>query len=468
MQNATPLDDAARAFLAGGFASFTTPGHGRGTNADLFLALDAPLCAGADDLRGSRRLLEQAQDLAASAWGADWCRFIVNGSTQGNQALALAAASPGDRVLISRTVHKSLLAGLVLAGLDPVFLQPDLDAATGLPLRMPVARVRDALAANPGARAVFLTEPSYVGSFSDVAAIAAVTHAAGATLLVDGAWGAHFGFHPALPSHALALGADALVTSTHKTLPAFTQSAVLLARRGRIDLDRLDASFELLNTTSPSGSIYASIDRARSIMATRGAALLEVTIAQAERIRAALRAVPGIRLAATDDTTKVVALLAGTGADGFAVEAECELHGVRFEMVDASLLVPLLHVGTADEWVDRLVAVLPAAIERHRGTPRPFAVSAAFTVEPEAAMTPRDAFFAPRERVSAAAAAGRIAVETITPYPPGIPAIAPGEVIRREVLDALRAERAAGSRIAYCSDPALDTVLVAARRAEKT
>jgi arginine decarboxylase len=460
MPSDAPLADASRAFLAAGVASFTTPGHGRHPDlADALLALDLPLSTGADDLRLTADVLGRAQALAASAWGADRCWFLVNGSTQGNEAMALAAAEPRDRVLVSRTMHKSLFAGLVLAGLDPIYVRPELDPATGLPGRMDPARIAAGLAGG-GIRAVFLTEPSYVGAFSDVEAIADLVHGAGATLLVDGAWGAHLGFHPALPAHALARGADALVLSTHKTLPAFTQSALLLARAGRLDLDQLDRAFGLLETTSPSCAILASIDAARQTMQADGERLLTVTIAQARRIREALEQVEGVTVSVGDDPTKLVILLAGTGADGFAVERDCEAAGVRFEMLDRNLIVPLLHVGTHDAWVDRLCQVLPASIERHRGPARAPQVSIAFLAEPEPAMTPRRAFYAPHETVSFQQAIGRISAETVTPYPPGIPALAPGEVITAEVLDALRDEAAQGSRIAYCTDPTLETLVV--------
>ncbi len=463
MQDDAPLAAASQAFLKAGVASFTTPGHGRRPGlADALLSLDMPLSTGADDLRMTTDVLGQAQSLAAELWGAERCWFLLNGSTQGNQAMALAAGRPGDRVLVSRTVHKSLFAGLVVAGLDPVYVRPQLDAVTGLPGRMDPARIREGVEA-ADTRAVFLTEPSYVGAFSDVAAIAAIAHGAGAALLVDGAWGAHLGFHPGLPSHALAQGADALVVSTHKTLPAFTQSALLLARAGYLDLDQLDRSFGLLETTSPSCAILASIDRARHLMAADGERLLTTTIAQSERIRRALEAVEGVRVVVGDDPTKLVVLLAGAGADGFAVEADCEAAGIRFEMLDRNLIVPLLHVGIHPEWVDRLCETLPAAIERHRGTPRPPGISIAFLTEPETAMTPREAFFAPRETVSWRHAAGRVSAETVTPYPPGIPALAPGEVISAEVVDALRGEAAHGSRISYCADPTLDTLVVVSR-----
>ena len=374
------LDDAARDFLAADIASFTTPGHGRNPLvADAFLALDLPLTSAIDDLRESKGMLPAAEARAARAWGADWCRFVVNGSSQGNQAMALGAARHGAKVIVSRTIHKSLFAAFVLGGLDPVFLRPELDPRDGPAGRDAAgAGSRSALAEHPDAAAVFLTEPSYVGVLSDVAAIAAGCHAAGVPLLVDGAWGAHLGFHPALPPHALASGADALVLSTHKTLPAFTQSALLLARAGSLEVRRLAEAFDLLNTTSPSGAIYASIDRARALLEHHGVELLDRTLAQAARVRAALAGIEGIRMVRPDapavhaiDPTKIVVSLDGTGADGFAVEADAYAAGIRFEMADRSLIVPLLHVGVADAWIDRLLEFLPGvdrAPPRHAAT----------------------------------------------------------------------------------------------------
>jgi arginine decarboxylase len=465
------LDAAARRFLESDTASFTTPGHGRNPAvADALLALDLPLATGVDDLRETQGILPAAEGRAAAAWGADACRFVLNGSTQGNQAMVLGATRPGDTVIVSRTVHKSLFAALVLGGLQPVFVHPELDPATGLPGGMTPARVAAALAGAPAATAVILTEPSYVGVLSDVAAIAELCHDRGVPLLVDGAWGAHLGFHPDLPAHALAQGADVMVLSAHKTLPAFTQSALLLTRHGLIDPRRMADAFELLHTTSPAAAIYASIDRARALMQHRGAALLARTLAQAGRLRAAAAAIDGVALVAADapgvaalDPTKVIICLGGTGADGFAVEADLVAAGVHVEMADRSLLLPLLHVGVSDTWLDRLLAALGPSIERHRGTPRAPRTSVAFTARPESAMAPRDAFFAAHERVPAARAAGRIAAETVTPYPPGIPALAPGEVVTAELIAALRQERAEGSKIAYCSDPSLDTLVVVSR-----
>jgi lysine decarboxylase len=366
---------------------------------------------------------------------------------------------------VSRSLHKSVLAGLVLSGLDPVWVRSDVDPVTGLPLALPEERVGEALRAEPDVCGALLVEPSFVGVLSDLAAIAGHCHAAGVPLVVDQAWGAHLGFHPDLPPHALGLGADAFVASAHKTLPAFTQGAYLFARGGRLDSARLDESFELLHTTSPSAAIMASLDRARQLLAVRGEELLGEALRLAALAREQLAAVDGLAVVASDDPTKLALALPGTGADGLEVEADLFAEGIRLELANRDLLVPLLTVGDTEAGVERLADALVRSLERRRGDPRPpGGASAVWGVAPEAAMTPREAFFAPRETVAAEDAHGRVAAETVAPYPPGIPAIAPGELVSKELVDALREAAAGGTRLAYCADPSLATLQVVERQ----
>ncbi|HUZ83065.1 MAG TPA: hypothetical protein VMU66_00110 [Gaiellales bacterium] len=460
-----PLADAVEAFLADPGTSFTVPGHKRSTAlGGPLLAHDLPLVSGADDARMGRGLLQRAEQLAARLWGADMCRFSVSGSSHGNQSFALAVGRPGDRVIVTRSLHKSLFAGLVLAGLSPIWVRPRLDPRTGLAGPLPVEELERALADAPDARAVFLVEPSYTGALSAIERIATAVHAAGMPLVVDQAWGAHLGFHPDLPRHALDRGADGMVTSTHKALTAFTQGSIVLARGPRIDHHRLDEAFELLHTTSPAAAILASTDRARALVEDRGEQLLGATIELVDDARERLSSIPGLVVADCPDPTKLVLALAGTGADGFRVEADLLAAGVRLEMADRDTLVPIVTLADTAAAVDRLVATVSASLERRRAAPRAPSGSVAWSIEPETVMTPREAWFAPRERVSRRRAVGRIAAETAAPYPPGIPAIAPGERITAELLDALVAEAAAGSRIAYCRDPRLDTLLVVDER----
>jgi lysine decarboxylase len=451
---------------AGELTPMSVPGHKQ--RHDLtgdVTAGDAPLYGGVDTIKHADELLADAERRAAGLWGADWCRFSVAGSTHGNQALALAAGEPGRPVVVTRALHRSLLLGLVLAGLDPVWVLPAVDPATGLPGPVPVSAVRGALARHPDACAVFLGDPSYVGTTGDLAGHAAAAHGAGVPLLVDAAWAAHLGFHPGLPPHALAAGADAMVTSAHKVLPAYTQGALVLARTGRLDPARLDRAFEATHTTSPAGAIVASIDAARALLARDGeelcGRLLRVVAAAKDR----LRQVPGLDVLDGPgvEPAKLVVLLAGTGAHGIAVENDLIAVGMPVEMADRDTIIPIVTLADDEAAAARFTAALAGIIEAHRGPPRRPVPAASWTVIPEMAMPPRQAFFCRNETRSAAQAVGRVSGELVAPYPPGVPVLAPGEVITAAALDALRAAQADGGRIAYAADPSLATFQVIAR-----
>jgi arginine decarboxylase len=453
---------------------FTIPGHKRAAGRfsaalGALLAGDVPLHGGLDTVTLAGGVLADAQARAARLWGGDWCRFSTGGSTHANQALALAAARPGDEVLVARSAHRSTLLGLVLADLVPVWLPATVDERFGMPAGVAPQALRAALARHPAARGVFLVEPGYLGAMSDLPALVAVAAEARVPVLVDQAWGAHFGFHPALPGHALAHGADALVTSVHKTLPGYSQAALLVARTGRLDPDRLDRAVEAGATTSPAGSVLASIDGARALLAARGRELLGPLVELVGWARERLRALPGVLVPGPEDfpagrfdPAKLVVLLAGTGATGTEVERDLAGAGVPVEMADRDTVVPIVTLADSAATVARLVAEVGAALGRHRGPPRPHRIAPQWTIAGAAAMTPRAAFFAEHETVPAAAAVGRICAEVVAPYPPGVPVLVPGEVVTSAALAALRAVRDAGTRIAYAADPALASIQVVA------
>jgi arginine decarboxylase len=458
-----PLLDAWLTFQEQTPTAFTIPGHKH--RHDLVgdvVAGDVPLYAGLDTMKLTSGVLIEAERRAARVWGADYCRFSTGGATHANQAVALALAGDGDEVVVSRTLHRSLLLGLVLAGLRPVWVRPEVDAATGLPLGVAPQTVRSALAEHPDAKAVLVGEPSYVGTVGDVAGLAAAAHEYDVPLVVDAAWAAHFGFHPDLPHHALQLGADVMVTSAHKTLPAWSQAALVLARSERIDLARLEAGVEATATTSPAGAMLASTDAARSLLERDGAELLGAAIAAVRQARDRLRAVDG--LAVLDgpdvDPLKLTLVLAGTGADGNAIERDLLAAGLPVESADREVIVAIATLADTTASLDALVTVLIESIARHRGEPRPVVGAAVYTVEPVMAMPPRQAFFSRRETVPLGHVAGRISAELIAPYPPGIPVLAPGEEITSHTLAALAQAKAAGVRIAYAADPSLTSVTV--------
>ncbi len=460
-----PLLDAWLRFQEEAPTPFTIPGHKQ--RLDLVgdvVAGDVPLYAGLDTMKLSRGVVADAESRAARLWGVDLCRFSVGGSTHGNQAFALAVGRPGDRVVVARTLHRSMLLGLVLAGLEPVWVRPAVDPSHGLPVGVTAAALEAALATAPEARAVFVGDPSYVGTVGDVGALAAVAHAHGIPLVVDAAWGAHLGFHPSLPPHALAAGADALVTSAHKALPAWSQGALVLARSGRIGRARFDAGIEATATTSPSGAILASIDAARALLERDGEALLGPVIEAVAAVRRRLARVPGLVVlsGAGVDPTRLVVVLPGTGADGNAVETDLLAAGMPVEMADRDTVVAMVTLADTRERLERLAVAVAESVERHRGPAREVAASAVWVVDPVTVVPPREAFFAGRESVPVERAVGRVSAELVAPYPPGIPVLAPGEEVTAEVVEALRAARAAGSRIAYAADPTVRTLDVIA------
>jgi lysine decarboxylase len=450
---------------AGQWTPMITPGHHRRLDlAGAVVGGDIPLLGGLGSMKDADDLRADAEARAAKLWGADWCRFSVAGSTHGNQALCLALGQPGQKVIVTRTLHRSLLLGIVLAGLIPVWVHPQIDPRSGLPVAVTVQAVRDALAAHPDACGVILGDPSYTGATGDLAGHAAAAHEAGVPLIVDAAWAAYLGFHPSLPQHALAAGADAMVTSVHKTLTAYSQGALVLARTGLLARGRLDRGFAATHTTSPAGAILASVDAARALMARHGEMLCGRLLRTVAEARARLLEVPGLDVLDGPgmDPAKLVVLLAGTGAHGALVEADLIDAGMPVDMAERDTLIPVVTIADDEKQVAAFTEELITAIERHRGTPRGPAPAAAWTIRPQTKMPPRDAFFAPTRTVAADNAAGRVSAELVTLYPPGVPVLAPGELITRRALAALREAAAAGSRVAYAADPTLATFQVVA------
>jgi len=322
--------------------------------------------------------------------------------------------------------------------------------------------VADALTKHPGARAVLVGDPSYVGTVGDVAGLAAVAHARDVPLVVDAAWAAHFGFHPDLPRHALQLGADAMVVSAHKTLPAWSQAALVLARSDRLDAARLDAAVEAGHTTSPAGAILASTDAARALLERDGATLTGEALAAVRAARDRLAAVAGLVVldGPAVDPLKLTLVLPGTGADGNAVEADLLAEGLPVEAAERDTLVAQVSLADTAATLGRLTDALVRSLGRRRGEPRGVVTGAAYAVEPVTDMSPREAFFAPTATVPTERAVGRVSAELVAPYPPGVPVLAPGERVTREPLDALVAARGAGTRVAYAADPTLETLRV--------
>jgi arginine/lysine/ornithine decarboxylase len=480
-QRRAPYFEALQEYASVPRSVFHTPGHiqGRGSHerlGELFgpetLKLD--LCTGLGTLDGVHgSALEQAEELAAAAYGAERSWFLVNGSTSGNQIMVISVCHPGDVILTSRNTHKAIVSALILAGAKPVYLPPELDPASHIAHGVTPATVEAGLTAYPQAKGVLIVSPTYYGTCCDVAGIAEVAHRHGVPLLVDEAWGPHLPFHDDLPSHALALGADAAVTGTHKLIGSVTQASMLHVQGPLIDQDRIEVVSKLLLSTSPSCLLYASLDVARMQMATEGEALLHETISLAEEARSILGDHP--RLSCIDkrligsygvqaiDPTRLCVNVIGTGHTGYEVDRILfESFDVSVEMSDFANVLANVTIGHDRESVERLTSALLAIADKLNDPAPPVAgfLESGLVHLPEQVFSPTEAFHAPQERVPLMESVGRVSAELAASYPPGIPVVVPGERLTPELVEYLALQVLAGCRIVGPRDPELDTIQV--------
>ncbi len=384
-QPSAPYLEAVTAYGFRGSLRFHVPGHKGGAGADpglrsalgdRALLLDVPQDIEGIDVGPSPTPYERAERLAAEAYGAECTWFLTNGATQGNHALCLALAGPGQCVVLQRNSHASLIDGLVLSGGMPGWVAPEYDVELGMAHGVTPDALQTAVDAHPDATAAFIVSPTYYGMAADVAACAEVAHAANAALVVDNAWGSHFGFHAALPASPLSLGADAMVASTHKIVGSLTQSAMLLvAPGGRVDPEAVARAVRLVRSTSPSALLMASLDAARRQLAVHGEALLDRTIAASMRARIAIDAAPGcVTLGARMvgqagiagwDPLRIVIDVRGTGATGYEVAAELRgSYDIYIELATHATLVLVLGLAEPVEPLERLAHDFAETVKR--------------------------------------------------------------------------------------------------------
>ena len=471
LRDSAPLLDAYLSYFESARTPFTIPGHKqRASRLDAGLGLvvdsDIPLYGGLDEIKLTNQVLKRAEALAATLWNADYARFSTGGSTHANQAVILALGKPGDKVALSRTAHRSVLSALVLAGLEPIWLSPEIDGATGVPIGISVQEFERVIDQKP--IALLLTEPGYLGTLSDLAALVELAHTHSIPVIVDAAWGGHFGFSDVVPQHCLQLGADALITSTHKALPGYSASALLIAQGKFLDLDRIEQSFETTHTTSPAGAPLASIDGCRALLQTQGRELINSLVVNVDNFKKAVQSnfnLP-IFLNATDfpkgrfDPTKIVLRANQLGASGVGIEKALLELNIRVEMADNDTLVFLATLADSSNEFDALARELIPILAGLERPPRLTATSLSWSVVPIVGISMRDAYFAQTHMVKACDAIGRISADLIAPYPPGVAVIAPGEVLTPTIIEGLAATKAAGVRIAYATDETLATYRV--------
>ncbi|MGW5359012.1 aminotransferase class I/II-fold pyridoxal phosphate-dependent enzyme [Actinopolymorpha pittospori] len=481
-----PVLQAIEDYRSGGYVTFLPPGHkqGRGVDPrvlavvgqDVF-ASDIILMNGLDDRHMGQGVLARAEALMADAVDADHAFFSTCGSSLSVKAALLSVACPGEKLLVARNIHKSAVAGLIISGVEPVWVRPRWDPKQEIAHSPGPDAVRRAFEAEPDAEGMLLITPTDYGSCAAIRETAEVCHAHDRPLVVDEAWGAHFPFHDGLPSWAMDAGADLCVTSVHKMGNGLEQGSVYHLQGSRIAPEVLEARADLLDTTSPSALIYAGMDGWRRQMIEHGTALLDGALHLARTARQEIAGIPGLYLLERDDLVgpeladdhdplKLMIDLADLGRSGYDVNEWLRAnHRVDLGLSDHRHVVAQITVADDEETVGRLVAALRDLVDRVEEVPaaRRVEIPPPGALELEQALLPRDAFFGPVEKVSAQNAVGRTAAETISPYPPGAPTILPGEVITQTAIDYLRSGVAAGMYLPDATSPELDVVRVVAR-----
>ena len=481
-QPTAPYLDAIVSYGFRGSTRFHVPGHKAGAGADPglrwalgeeALTLDIPQDIVGVDLGPAPTPYERAEQLAAEAHGAARSWFLTNGATQGNHALCLALAGPRERVVLQRNSHASVIDGLVLSGGVPTFVAPEYESELGMAHGVTPEALASALERAPGATAAFIVSPTYYGMAADGAGCAEVCRAAGAALVVDQAWGPHFGFHPGLPPSALQQGADAVLTSTHKIVGSLTQSALLhVAPSGLVDAERLGRMVRLVRSTSQSSLLMASLDAARRQLVVHGEALLSRTMAAGAAARAAIEALPGVHVIDNElvgrpgvagwDPLRIVIDVRASGSTGYEVaDALRAGYDIHVELATHATLVLVLGLAQPREDLERFAhdfGQVMARLERP-GEARAL-VRASGALVNEVVVPPREAFLGDTEVVGVDDAPGRVSAESIAGYPPGIPALLPGERITDEAIEYLRELQSAGARLHGASDPGFRTINV--------
>ncbi len=457
------------------------PGHKGGPGADpglreaigdAALALDIPALIEGIDVGPEPTPWQQAQLLAAEAWGARRTWFLLNGASQGNHVACLALVHLGEEIVVQRTAHSSTVDGLIISGLRPRFVQPELDAELRIAHCVTPEALDRALAETPGAVGAHVTSPTYFGAVADVAALVEIAHSHGVPLIVDESWGAHLAFHPDLPVHAIAAGADLVISSTHKIVGSLTQSAMVHLGGDLIEDHLVDRAVTLTESTSPNSLLAGSLDAARRLAATRGRELLSETIDGLAAAREAIRGIPGLDVLDESiagrpgvhayDPLRLAIDVRGTGATGYEVAATVAEDDIVFELYGENVVVAIF--GMAEDvgpQAERLVAALAHAVERldvaGDREHEPFAPPPPWG---ELAMTPREAFLGPQEAVPFAEAAGRIAAESLAAYPPGVPNVLPGERLTAPTIEYVQQTLDHGGMLRGATDRKLRTIRV--------
>ena len=451
VQEDAPIYEALEQFRRMRIVPFDVPGHKRGRGNPELSELLGDRCGNMDvnsmkpldNLCHPVSVIKAAEELAAEAFGAAHAFLMVGGTTSAVQSMALACCKKGDKIIMPRNVHRSIINALVLCGARPVYVNPDVDRHLGISLGMKVEQVEQAIRDNPDAVAVFVNNPTYYGICSDLRTIVEAAHSHGMKVLVDEAHGTHFYFGESFPVTAMAAGADMASVSMHKSGGSLTQSSLLLVGKD-MHPGYVRQIINLTQTTSASYLLLASLDISRRNLALRGREAFARVAELAEYAREEINRIGGYyafgdELVNRDsvyafDPTKLSVHTLDIGLAGIEVyDILRDEYDIQIEFGDLGNMLAYLSIGDRKQEVERLVSAL-ADIKRRYQKDKTGMLSQEY-IPPRVVMTPQESFYAPKEQLPIQEAEGRICSEFVMCYPPGIPILAPGEEITDEIIE---------------------------------
>lgn len=477
-QGRAPLFEALKNYHKKGIIPFDVPGHKHGKGlrelADYIgkrtLEIDVNAMECLDNISNPVGVIKEAEALAAGAFGATDAFFLVNGTTAGVQAMIMAACRPGEKIILPRNAHKSAIAGIILSGAIPVYIQPEIDSNLGIAMGITSDSVEQAIENHPDARAVFVIHPTYYGAVSDLKTIVETARQKGIAVLADEAHGAHFKFHPRLPMSAMELGADASAVSIHKTGGSLTQSSLLLMRDELLTSEYMKTTLNLTQTTSASYLLMVSLDLARKQLATRGESIFEGLLEMVLHAKEELNSVQGLYSFGRElighpgifdyDDTKLGVNVRELGLSGYEAEKLLrEEYNIQVELADMYNVLAITAVGDTKRAIKTLVKALKGLAKEHRnGNVKK--ITRSMLKNPEMVVSPRDAYYSSKKSVSLEESVGSVSGESIMAYPPGIPLVTPGEMITEDIVEYAKLLKAQNCMLQGTQDPYVDTILI--------
>ncbi len=477
-QKRAPIYEALEAFKRKRVVPFDVPGHKRGRgNPELVqllgekcVSLDVNSMKPLDNLCHPVSVIREAEELAADAFGAAGAYLMVGGTTSAVQSMILSVCQAGDKIILPRNVHKSVINALVLCGAVPVYVNPRVNQTLGIPLGMEIKRLQHAIRENPDAVAVFINNPTYYGICSDMRAIVALAHESGMKVLADEAHGTHLYFGNGLPVSAIAAGADLSAVSMHKSGGSLTQSSMLLLNKG-VNSDYVRQIINLTQTTSASYLLLSSLDISRRNLALRGKESFAKVMDMAEYARREINSIGGYYAYGKElideesvfdyDVTKLSVYTRGMGLAGIEVyDLLRDEYDIQIEFGDISNILAYISIGDRIQDIERLVGAL-ADIERLYKKDGTGLLSGEY-VNPQVVMSPQKAFYSEKLSLPVRKSAGRVCAEFVMCYPPGIPILAPGERITDDIVQYILYAKEKGCSMQGTEDPAIEHLMVLA------